>query len=338
MNPCLVGHDLGFAYGERFVLRQARAVVAPGRVTALLGPSGSGKTTLLWLMAGLQTPRTGRVVVCDAPAAWQTGRPVGPGDRIGMVFQTPALWDHLTAEEHLEIVLSGKGLDRAARQRRIDALLERMHLGALRKRLPGRMSGGERQRLSIARALVTEPGWLLMDEPLAHLDGPARSDLLDVLRDVLADTRPGVLLATHDTDEALRLANDVVVLLDGAVAQAGTADEVMLRPADLAVARLLGPAAEIAGSAGGGVLRCDGTAVLEGLPAAATGPRRLILRPADLAFRPDASGPARVLRCERTPSGYQLVVEVAGARAWVQHGGPCAAGTVGRLVLVGSMP
>jgi ABC-type sulfate/molybdate transport systems ATPase subunit len=335
MGEHLLGLDLVVAYGGRTVLGGVRVAIAPGRVAVLVGPSGAGKTTLLWTLAGLLRPESGRVVLGEPPDGGAAARPVDyRRARIGMVFQTPALWDHLSAEGHLGLVLAGRGLGRAERRRRIDRMLERMRLAHLRGRRPAHLSGGERQRLAIARALVTEPDWLLLDEPLAHLDGPARDEVFDLLRGALAGTRAGVLLATHDTGEALRLAEDFVVLLDGVVAQAGPAEEVYGRPASLAVARTLGPADEISGEAKQGVLNRDGIAALEGLPADLVGPERLILRPEDVAFRPDPAGPARVTAAQRACGGWHLRVEAAGAAVWAHHAEPCPPGAAGRLVLV----
>jgi len=298
MSNALTCLDVGFAYGGRSVLRGVRMAAAAGRVTVLVGPSGTGKTTLLWILAGLLRPTTGRVVLAADAASPDAAPPFESGRaRIGMVFQTPALWDHLTVRRHLDLVLAGSNLGQAERRRRVDRLLDQMGLASLADRRPGRMSGGERQRLAIARALVGGPEWLLLDEPLAHLDGPTRADVFDLLRGALAETRAGVVLATHNTDEAVRLADDVVVLLDGSVAQVGQTEQVYRRPVSLAAARALGPASEISGEARGGVLTRDGTAVLEGLAPERSGPQRLILRPEDLEFRPDPAGAARVARC-----------------------------------------
>lgn len=336
MGRYLVGAGLAFGYDAAAVLRDVSVAVAPGRVAVLVGPSGAGKTTLLWILAGLLAPSVGRVMVSPTAEASAPGaEPFDPRRaRLGMVFQTPALWDYLTVAEHLDLVLAGKVADRAERRRRAGLVLDRLRLGALAGRRPGRLSGGERQRVAIARALVVEPEWLLMDEPLAHLDGPARRDLFETLRGALAETRAGVLLATHDTAEALRLADDVVVLLGGTVAQAGPADEVYGRPASLAAAQALGPASEVSGEATGGVLACGGAAAIEGLPTDTCGPRRLILRPEDVAFRPDPAGPARVARCERAGGAFHLRVEVAGQGLWVHDAGPRPVGATGRIVLV----
>ena len=335
MDNVLTCRDVGFAYGDRPVLRGVHLSVTPGRVSVLAGPSGSGKTTLLWILAGLIRPTTGRVVLCDAGDEAGGGRPFDARRaRLGMVFQTPALWDHLTVEAHLDLVSAASGLARAERRRRADRMLERMRLAPLRDRRPANLSGGERQRLAIARALVGEPDWLLLDEPLAHLDGPARAEVFRLLRDALTGTRAGVLLATHNTAEALRLADEVVVLLGGAVAQAGDTETVYRRPVSLAVAQALGPAGELAGDAAGGILTSGGAAVLEGLPPDLAGPQQLILRPEDVAFRADSGGSARVVRSERVGGARHLLVQVAGVRLWVQHPKACDVGAAGRLTLV----
>ncbi len=335
MIKVLTCRDVGFAYGDRPVLREVRLEITPGRVSVLVGPSGSGKTTLLWILAGLLRPTTGRVVLGEPGDQAGTARPFDPRrERLGMVFQTPALWDHLTVEQHLDLVSASSGLGRPERRRRADRMLERMRLASLRGRRPANLSGGERQRLAVARALANEPDWLLLDEPLAHLDGPGRAEVFGLLRDALADTQAGVLLATHNTTEALRLADDVIVLLDGAVAQAGDAEKVYRRPVNLAVAQALGPAGELQGDAAGGVLTCDGTAILEGLPPNLAGRQRLILRPEDVTFQADPAGSSRVVRCERVGGVCHLLVEVAAARLWVQHPEACRDGTTGRLALV----
>ena len=335
MTKTLAGLDLVFAYGVRDVLCGASVAACAGRVTALVGPSGSGKSTLLWLLAGLLEPKGGRVVVCDSPQEVRTkGRPADFAHlRLGMVFQASALWEHLTAEEHLSLVLAGKGLDRAERRRRAEETLARLHLVPLRRRRPGQLSGGERRRLAIARALVADPEWLLLDEPLVHLDGQMRADLFELLREILAGTRAGVLMATHDAAEAMRLADEIVVLTEGAVAQGGPPQEVYRRPVTLAVARMLGPASEVAGDASGGRLSRGGHTVLENLPPDLAGPQRLILRPEDVEFVPAGAGPATVRRAEFDGSAYLLTVDAAGIAVGVRHPEKVAPGAAGRLRL-----
>ncbi|MEZ6193336.1 MAG: ATP-binding cassette domain-containing protein [Phycisphaerales bacterium] len=215
-----------------------------------------------------------------------------------MVFQQPGLWDHLTVEQHLKLV----GATSEMRER----VLEQMHLKELRHRRPGAMSGGERQRLSIARALAVEPAWLLLDEPMAHLDGPTRRDLFDLLREALKQSNAGVLLATHHADEALRLADDTAVLIDGRLAQHGPAHDVYHHPASLAAAHATGTASLFNGQ---------------------------ITRPEHLAFTPSPEGDAVVERCEFVGPGYLLEVRVQGNTITVWSDQPHDADTAGNVVL-----
>ena len=267
-------------YGS--ILKDVNLSVQTGQVCALLGPSGCGKTTLLWLLAGLWEPSSGRIK--------------RDGGKLGMVFQQPGLWDHLTVEQHLKLV----GADRTQRKR----VLKQMNLANLRKRRPGKMSGGERQRLSIARALVIEPTWLLLDEPMAHLDGPTRQDLFGLLRDALKDTNAGVLIATHHAGEALRLADQTAVLADGQIAQHGPAAEVYRQPANAAVAEATGLASTFQGK---------------------------IVRPEQLSFTPCGDADATIQRCEFIGPAYLLEVEVADASVTIWSEQPQTPGTRGAV-------
>ncbi len=264
------------------VLKDVSLELRPGRVCALLGPSGAGKSTLMWLLAGLWHADRGKVT--------------HDGGAVGMVFQQPGLWDHLTAEQHLKLV----GASSEVRER----VLEQMHLTTLRRRRPGVMSGGERQRLSIARALAVEPAWLLLDEPMAHLDGPTRRDLFDLLRDALTQTQAGVLLATHHADEALSLADDTAVLIDGQLVQHGPAHDVYHHPKSLAAACATGTASLF---------------------------NDRIARPEHLTFTPNPEGDATIERCDFVGPGYLLLVEVKEQAVTVWCDQPCDRGTVGTV-------
>jgi len=328
----LVGHNLTFRRGRRAVLERASVTVSGGRAGALLGPSGSGKTTLLWLLVGLLKPAGGSVLVRQG-----VGKPESVEHRrlrLGMVFQQEALWEHLSVDSHLRLVLSGKGLSRRERSRRVDRAAGAMKLSKLRRRLPGELSGGERRCLAIARALVVDPQFLLLDEPLAHLDGPTREELFVLLREAIDRTRAGVLMATHISSEALRICDDVTVLLEGKVVQSGAAEDVYRNPASLQSARVLGLASELSGSAAAGCLSDDGVRLLEGIDSSLAGPARLILRPEDLSFVPDVDGPAEVVRCELIPSGYLLTVRAGGATVHVHARTVMPPGARGRLRFV----
>lgn len=266
------------------VLKDVSLELSPGRVCALLGPSGAGKSTLMWILAGLWHADRGKVT--------------HDGGAVAMVFQQPGLWDHLTVEQHLKLV----GASNEVRER----VLGQMHLTTLRRRRPGAMSGGERQRLCIARALAVEPAWLLLDEPMAHLDGPTRRDLFDLLREALKQTHAGVLLATHHADEALRLADDTAVLIDGRLVQHGPAHDVYHHPASLAAAHATGTASLF---------------------------NDRIVRPEHLTFTPTPDGDAVIERCEFIGPGYLLEVRLRGYTVTVWSDQPREVGTVGTVAI-----
>ncbi len=326
----LVGENLSFSYGTVQVLRDVNVRIGLGSATVLVGPNGSGKTTLLWVLSGLLTPASGRVALSDGDRLRKIDH---KRTRAGMVFQHLGLWDHLTTEKHLHLVLTGKGLNRKQRRRKVEEVLSRMKLSKLRRRFPGELSGGERQRLGIARALVVEPQWLFMDEPLAHLDGEIRAELFHVVREVLDDLRCGVVLVMHDGSEAMRLGDRIVVLLDGRVAQVGTCEDVYRDPVSLSAARVLGPAAKISGQVKDGKLIRGGICVLENIPSQLAGSVRMILRPEDVTFRPDPSGSALVSHSSITAGGHLLDVEVGDLRLSTTHPQPVAPGTRGCLIL-----
>lgn len=190
-------------YGRGPVLGPIDLVVEAGSITALVGPSGSGKSTALRLLAGLEPPSAGRVA-----------RTVARGET-AMVFQAPTLMPWADALANAALPLELSGLPREAARARAAAALERVGLaGALAKR-PAQLSGGMAMRVSVARALATEPRLLLLDEPFSALDTPTRRKLLDDVHRLWAAERPGVVFVTHDVDEAVYLADRVVVLTPG---------------------------------------------------------------------------------------------------------------------------
>ena len=208
----LIAQSIGFRYEDRDVIEAVDLCVRPNRTTILVGPSGSGKTTLLNLLAGLLRPTRGVVALRDRTGSLSPVQRASAQVMFGVVFQDGALWEHLTVAQHLKLVSSAAPVTRSIRRARIEQRLEQMRLRDLRQRLPSQLSGGQRQRLALARALVNDPNFLLLDEPLAHLDGESRSDVFDLLRDTLHRTGAGVLMTTHNTQDALRLADDVAIL------------------------------------------------------------------------------------------------------------------------------
>ena len=228
-------------------------------VTALFGPSGCGKTTTLRCLAGLDRPdegaiRFGSEIWFDA-AQRICLRPQRRG--VGFLFQDYALFPHLTVRENIEFGLVG--LARAERGRFVAEWLDRLGLHGLDDRYPSQLSGGEQQRVALARVLVCRPRLLLLDEPLSALDAPTRAALRPGLRELLGSVGVAVVLVTHDRADAASLADQVIVLNRGTVLQRGPTVDVFARPADLTTARIVG----VETIEPGRVLRCvDGLAVV----------------------------------------------------------------------------
>lgn len=216
--------------------------IASGELIALLGPSGSGKTTLLRAIAGLEFPDHGQILFGDEEMAQ---RPVRER-RIGFVFQHYALFRHMTVLDNVAFGLRVKPRrerpGKALIQARARELLDLVQLGGLEGRFPAQLSGGQRQRVALARALAIEPRVLLLDEPFGALDARVRKDLRQWLRDLHRRTGYTTLFVTHDQEEALELADRVVVMNQGRIEQAGTVDHVYERPASPFVFDFLGGA------------------------------------------------------------------------------------------------
>ena len=213
---------------------------AGAAVTVLFGPSGSGKTLTLDSVAGFVRPDEGRILLDDAilfDAA--TGVHLTPQARqCGYVFQNYALFPHMTLRQNLAFAAEQR--PRLERHRRVNEMLERFRLTEAAGRRPHEVSGGQRQRCSIARALIGGPRILLLDEPAQGLDAPLRAEFYEVLRQVRADFKTPVLLVTHDLDECFELGDEMIVLHDGRIVQSGPPANILRAPASLDVARLLG--------------------------------------------------------------------------------------------------
>jgi ABC-type Fe3+/spermidine/putrescine transport system ATPase subunit len=198
-------NSLAKNFDGKTVVDSFSMTLSQGSAVCLFGPSGSGKTTLLRMIAGLDRPDSGEVVIGGVSVSG-SGVWLEPGDRqLNMVFQDLALWPHMYAAKQIDFVLRGRGLSRTERQEKTTRLLEHVELDAIANKMPHEMSGGEQQRLAIARALATDPKLLLLDEPFAHLDD-RRSDAIAEI--ILARKRShglSIVMASHDKRDADRL-------------------------------------------------------------------------------------------------------------------------------------
>ena len=274
---------LRVAYGSVVALGPVDLTVAPGEVLALLGPSGSGKSTLLHAVAGFQPPAEGEV--------WLHGHRVAAPDRaepperrdVAVVFQSYALWPHLSALDTVAYPARRRGFDRASARRQALGILERLHINHLARRRPAELSGGEQQRVGLARALAREASLFLFDEPTAHLDTHVRSVFLAELDARRRASGAAAIYATHDAEEALGLADRVALLDAGRVVQVGTPAEVYDQPVDRWAARLTGIAS---------VLSQDG--------------RRLLVRPGWARLGGDRDGTVRAAWFRGPHSDYTV--------------------------------
>jgi len=228
-------------FGARVGMRDVSLTVASGETVALLGPSGVGKTSLLRAIAGLDAFANGRVAVDgrDVSALAPEHR------RVVYLHQTPTLFPHLSVIDNVGFPHEVRGMSRALARERARPLLSRVRMDAYATRMPASLSGGQRHRVALARALAADPAVLLLDEPFAALDPSLRDEVREAVFELLSGdlgdaAPPAVLLVTHDVDEAVSLAERVVVLLDGAIVQDARSHTLLRQPSTVGVARFLG--------------------------------------------------------------------------------------------------
>jgi sulfate/thiosulfate transport system ATP-binding protein len=230
-------------FGKTPVLRDVSLDVAAGSLTALLGPSGGGKSTLLRVIAGLEQPDTGSVVISGVDAT----RLAPQRRNVGFVFQHYAAFKHMTVFGNVAFGLQVRKRPKDEIRRRVGELLELVHLEQFAGRYPAQLSGGQRQRMALARALAVEPQVLLLDEPFGALDAQVRKELRTWLRRLHDEVHVTTVFVTHDQEEAIEVADTIAVLADGVVEQVGSPHEVYDNPTNPFVMRFLGPVTKIDG-------------------------------------------------------------------------------------------
>jgi sulfate/thiosulfate transport system ATP-binding protein len=301
------------SWGNVVGLADVNLHVDTGELVALLGPSGSGKTTLLRIIAGLEAPDRGSVLFAGEDATDARVRDRG----VGFVFQHYALFRHMSVAENIAFGLRVMPKDRrpadAQIKTKVDQLLALVQLEGLSKRFPAQLSGGQRQRVALARALAVEPKVLLLDEPFGALDQRVREELRRRLRRLHDELRVTTVLVTHDQEEALEVADRVVVMSKGKVEQAGTPTEVLDHPATVFVNEFVGDVNSLAGE-----VREPGVAFVGPLriPAEghATGSKiRALVRTYDLKLWRDDDGIATVTHVHTLGDRVKVTTRIDGA-------------------------
>lgn len=225
-------------FGDNHVVRGLEIALEAGEIVALLGPSGCGKTTALRMVAGLETPDSGTITIAGQTVKSDAVDLPPEARRIGMVFQSYAVWPHKNVRDNVAYPLKlAKNGDAGARA---DRTLELVRLGGMGDRFPDTLSGGQQQRVALARALVAEPKLLLFDEPLSNLDAKLREEMRHEIRVLAKQVGITSLYVTHDQPEAFAVSDRVAVVLDGVIAQVAPPREIYAEPASLAVAKFVG--------------------------------------------------------------------------------------------------
>jgi ABC-type Fe3+/spermidine/putrescine transport system ATPase subunit len=255
-EPVLRVRGLTKSFGAARVVNGVSFDLRAGEVLTLLGPSGCGKSTTLRLIAGLEQPDVGEV--------WVRGRLVASGERImvppegrriGLVFQSYAIWPHMTVMENIGYPLKARRVDRDILAARVAEMIRLVKLDGLGHRMPTELSGGQQQRVALARALVYEPDLLLLDEPLSNLDSALRKEMRDQLRALQSRLTTTMLYVTHDQEEAMSLSSCVAVMNHGMIEQVGPPDEVYERPATRFVQGFVGRTIRLRGMIEGDAAR-----------------------------------------------------------------------------------
>ncbi len=308
---------LSKSFGRIRAVEEVNLALPEGRFLALLGPSGCGKTTTLRLLAGFELPDSGEIEIggrlVNAPSLY-----VAPEQRsVGMVFQEYALFPHMNVADNVAYGIP-KSVDK---HERVHEVLSLVGLTEVKTRMPHELSGGQQQRVALARALAPRPTLILLDEPFSNLDAGLRSQVRAEVRQILREAQATVIFVTHDQEEALSLADEVAVMIDGRIVQTDTPQKLYRRPISKQVATFLGNANFLAGQANDGQVTCE----LGSLPTLGlyTGPVEVMLHPEDLLLMPNEAGSAEIVDCEyfghdqlikvRLNSGDQLVSRLLGS-------------------------
>jgi len=302
-------------YGDVAVVDDVSLTIGSGQLVCLLGPSGCGKTTTLRLIAGFVEPSAGEILVGEKLIS-SPAHSLPPERRnMSMIFQSYALWPHMTVAENIVYGLKLRKMDRETIARKLDAILSTTKLAPLAGRYPGELSGGQQQRVALARALVVEPETLLLDEPLSNLDANLREEMRFEVRRLHDAFRYTTVYVTHDQSEAMTTADLICVMNGGKIEQAGSPEDIYDRPVSEFVARFIGSSNVLKGTArdethvdfSGAGLRCVGAKQTAGSAAAVS------IRPHDIKL--SAAQPAQTENA--VPATVTRQVFLGGSRDYM---------------------
>ena len=278
------------AFGPSVVLKEIHETFRDGEFVTLLGPSGCGKSTLLRLIAGFEKPTSGELYIDDELVSG--GKTFLPPEKrgIGMVFQSYAVWPHMNVFDNVAYPLTIKKMSKNDIQKKVERVLDVVHLSRYADHFPNTMSGGQQQRIALARALVAEPNLLLLDEPLSNLDAKLRESMRFEIKDIQRKLGITVVYVTHDQSEAMAMSDRIFLINRGIVIQSGPPDEIYNRPVDPFAADFLGKVDFFKGEAK------DGQIVFPGMGGQSipydgplTGSVDAAIRPENIFFSTDGS-------------------------------------------------
>ena len=277
-------------FGDTVVLRDYTQEFREGEFITLLGPSGCGKTTMLRMIAGFERPTQGEIAIGEQVVSSKKVF-IPPEKRdIGMVFQSYAVWPHMTVFDNVAYPLRIKKLPKGEVEHRVEALLQVVHLGRYAQRMPGQLSGGQQQRVALARALVMNPRLLLLDEPLSNLDAKLREGMRYEIKEIQRELGITVVYVTHDQTEAMAMSDRIVVINRGVIQQVGTPQEIYRTPANQFVADFVGRVDFLRGAVRGGRIQLTGLGQSLRYDGPCTGEVVVAVRPESLSLARPGEG------------------------------------------------
>ena len=276
-------------FGSVTAVNDFNLVVKDGEFVSILGPSGCGKTTTLRMIAGFERATEGEIYIGEQCVSSSIKGSFAPPEKrdIGMVFKSYAVWPHMTVAENVGYPLKIQKVDKTERERRVQEMLELVHLGEYGKRYPNQLSGGQQQRVALARALVAEPGLLLLDEPLSNLDAKLRESMRFEILEIQKKTGITVVYVTHDQGEAMAMSDRVVVMSMGVVQQIGAPHEIYTQPANKMVADFIGLVNFMEGEAKGDRVFLKGSNISFPNTSKVTGEATIAVRPENITMSLD---------------------------------------------------